>query len=66
MRKDPPCKGCNTRFLYCHSICERYLEWKADNDENNEKEYQAKLTEWMLNDVAIRWREKTCKNQHLR
>ena len=66
MRKNSPCKDCQRRFLNCHSICKQYFEWKADNDVIREKEYRAKSTEWMLDDVSIRWREKTRRNQHLR
>lgn len=65
MRKGPPCKDCKKRFVGCHSICEQYLEWKADNDATREKQQQAKAIEWMVNGIAIQWHEKICKKQHL-
>ena len=30
---DSPCKDCEDRTVGCHSICERYNNWKADSTE---------------------------------
>lgn len=32
-----PCKDCKDRVLYCHSTCDRYIEWKKEVDEYNRK-----------------------------
>lgn len=32
----PPCYGCNERYEGCHGKCERYIKWKAENDEYRE------------------------------
>ena len=31
-KKISPCKNCKTRHEGCHSSCEDYLAWKAEND----------------------------------
>ena len=39
--KECPCKGCTFdtgRSPTCHSECERYKEWKAEHDEEREKQ----------------------------
>ena len=28
-----PCRGCTDRTVTCHSVCQRYKEWKKYNDE---------------------------------
>ena len=42
-----PCRGCTTdtgRSQTCHSICEKYREWKSKMDERNiiKKDYMDK------------------------
>lgn len=32
-----PCKECKTRHVGCHGTCEKYKEWKIQNDELNKK-----------------------------
>lgn len=29
---NPPCKNCPDRRVGCHSVCERYLEFKTKRD----------------------------------
>ena len=30
VRQKTPCKGCTERVAGCHSVCERYKEWKIE------------------------------------
>ena len=38
MRRDPPCGGCEDRWLTdggrCHDSCERFLQWKTAREAN--------------------------------
>ena len=35
-----PCKDCESRFLGCHSTCERYNDFKKYREELNEQRHQ--------------------------
>lgn len=35
-----PCKNCDSRFVGCHSKCEKYLEYKSVIDNVREKRLQ--------------------------
>lgn len=35
--KSNKCKGCKARYIGCHSVCELYLEYRAELDDANEK-----------------------------
>ena len=30
-----PCKGCTDRTITCHSVCNKYIDWKKNKDEEN-------------------------------
>ena len=36
-----PCKGCQERFVGCHSTCEKYAQMRKEIDELNEKRRKA-------------------------
>ena len=38
-----PCKDCKERVLGCHSICEKYLKFKKDTQEEKEKIIASKI-----------------------
>lgn len=31
-----PCRGCEKRFVGCHSACDKYIDWKKELDKENE------------------------------
>ena len=35
--KHAPCKGCPDRHVGCHSVCDRYKEFKEQNDAERKK-----------------------------
>lgn len=35
-RRVSPCRGCDDRYEGCHGKCERYIQWKAENNEYRE------------------------------
>ena len=39
-----PCKGCQNRYLHCHSVCKKYLAFREEIFTFNElkKEFQQK------------------------
>ena len=37
-----PCKGCKDRFVGCHSKCDGYASWKAEQDEKREERQKAR------------------------
>lgn len=39
-----PCKGCEERRAGCHSVCEKYITYKKENDE-----YRKNITSERLN-----------------
>lgn len=38
----PPCKGCNERYIGCHSQCEQYKAYKDKVDEQAKAQNKAK------------------------
>ncbi len=34
-----PCFGCNERNEDCHGVCEKYLNWKDEHDEQKRQEW---------------------------
>lgn len=49
--KLPPCKGCDEREIGCHSVCERYITWKAQRDEIKKKLTKIAMQEQEQNDI---------------
>lgn len=37
----PPCKDCPDRKVGCHSVCEKYIEWKKDNERTRSMRFKA-------------------------
>lgn len=37
-----PCKGCTSRYVGCHSECDKYIEFRKALDEENAERYHAK------------------------
>lgn len=62
--KDAPCKNCQERFLSCHAVCQRYKDWKEDNDKTRKKQQKAKAAEWEIDSVHFDGREKALKRLH--
>lgn len=49
--KLPPCKGCEDRVIGCHSVCERYITWKAERDELKKELTKIAMQEQEQNDI---------------
>ncbi len=49
--KLPPCKGCDERVIGCHSVCERYITWKAERDELKKELTKIAMQEQEQNDI---------------
>lgn len=49
--KLPPCKGCDDRVVGCHSVCERYITWKAQRDEIKKELTKIAMQEQEQNDI---------------
>lgn len=49
--KLPPCKGCEDRVIGCHSVCERYITWKAERDEIKKELTRIAMQEQEQNDI---------------
>lgn len=45
MTINSPCKNCEERVLGCHSVCEKYLKFKKDAQEEKEKIIASKIIE---------------------
>lgn len=37
-----PCRNCTKRHIACHSICNKYKDWKAEHEAKREFERQVK------------------------
>lgn len=53
---DCPCKGCNDRFVGCHSNCDRYAQYKNDLNNRNknireQKQIRDNLTSAMFETI---------------
>ena len=55
-----PCRGCGERQEACHSSCEAYAEWKAENDAVRE----ARTQENLLGGYAVEACERVRKGTH--
>lgn len=42
MRTTNPCFNYSDRSIGCHSVCEKYKDWKAEHEANHEFERQVK------------------------
>ena len=49
--KLPPCKGCEDRVIGCHSVCERYITWKAERGEIKKELTKIAMHEQEQNDI---------------
>ena len=49
--KLPPCKGCEDRVVGCHSVCERYITWKAQRDVLKKELTKIAMQEQEQNDI---------------
>lgn len=49
--KLPPCKGCEERAVGCHSVCDRYITWKAQRDEIKKELTKIAMQEQEQNDI---------------
>lgn len=41
--KQPPCRNCEERSAECHSTCERYKEWSAEERKVKNEIYKNKV-----------------------
>ena len=48
--KKGPCKDCMNRTITCHVICQRYEEWKKENEK--QKEWERKFKHESSDQVA--------------
>ena len=45
----PPCKDCPDRQIGCHSTCEKYIEFKKENDKlRKERFIQNQITQYAI------------------
>ena len=49
--KLPPCKGCEDRVVGCHSVCDKYITWKAERDELKKELTKIAMQEQEQNDI---------------
>ena len=49
--KLPPCKGCEDRVIGCHSVCDKYITWKAERDELKKELTKIAMQEQEQNDI---------------
>lgn len=48
MVRDGPCYGCPDRHEACWGDCDRYREWKAQNERDSEARRQWREIDWFL------------------
>ena len=46
-----PCKGCEDRAVGCHSVCDKYITWKAERDEIKREMTKIAMQEQEQNDI---------------
>lgn len=46
-----PCKGCEDRVVGCHSVCDKYITWKAKRDEIKKEMTKIAMHEQEQNDI---------------
>ena len=49
--KLPPCKGCEDRVIGCHSVCDKYITWKAEKDKLKKELTKIAMQEQEQNDI---------------
>lgn len=49
--KLPPCKGCEDRVIGCHSVCDKYITWKAERDKLKKELTKIAMQEQEQNDI---------------
>ena len=49
-----PCRGCPDREVGCHSICEKYLAYDAENKIFREEKIRVSDAFWIQNDIERR------------
>lgn len=66
-----PCYKCKDRYIEpvnCHSVCEKYLEYRAKHDEENNKVFKEKVIDktvsQMITDGATSKRKNPLPLQH--
>lgn len=48
MRKKPPCsQDCFDRTMTCHQFCQRYKDWKKEDQQRKAEKDAAKEIEWI-------------------
>lgn len=57
--KPSPCIDCPDRVFGCWANCDRYREWKAEDDKRRDARKKAKDREYMFNDFKARSVRKT-------
>lgn len=58
-----PCRGCPDRNETCHSLCEKYLSYKQNNDENREKSAAARRSRNVLRSYHVELARKIKKRK---
>ena len=51
MKPKSPCLGCEDRVLYCHSNCEKYIEFKEALMKRSNDIYKAKEIDYILDGI---------------
>ncbi len=64
--KLPPCKGCDDRVVGCHSVCERYITWKAQRDEIKKELTKIAMQEQEQNDIEKSRKKRIARGQFSR
>lgn len=64
--KLPPCKGCVERVVGCHSVCERYITWKAQRDEIKKELTKIAMQEQEQNDIEKSRKKRIARGQFSR
>lgn len=49
-----PCKGCEDRWVGCHSLCQRYQTFKHNIDKKNKEIREKKEQIWRQTDTKIK------------
>lgn len=52
------CKNCQDRIPGCHSVCDKYINEKAELDECNERKHEKQKVSFYISDMINRNRKK--------
>ena len=52
-RTMPPCKGCEERKVGCHSVCDGYKKWQAQELARKDEAYSLYKTERIAEDYVV-------------